>query len=164
MATEWPGKKSNSSVGQRITRIKRAFLSHGRIPQIGSVFVIQVVTDDYRPLQTFGRMISHDMDRVGAFIGRLQIQVSRGEFVTPENKTRDGGGTVGRGTAPFILQGKAAERFQIGPPLRGLVFRRSPTRDGGEDISGAERDVECLGGRHLIQVPNALDARRSRSH
>jgi len=59
---EWPGPKSDSSVGQRIARLKLPFLSHRWFPQIGSVFVMQVVTDDDRPLQTFGRMIGQDVE------------------------------------------------------------------------------------------------------
>jgi hypothetical protein len=69
------------------------------------MFVIQIVTDYHRPLQSFGGVISHNVDGVGAFIGCLRVGSSRSEVVTPEHKAGNSGRTVGSSTAAFILLG-----------------------------------------------------------
>src|SRR5262249_15319210 len=103
VAAKRPRPKTKSPVCQRIASVKRNVLNSGDVPQIGSVFVIQVVADNHGPLETFRGMIGQDVNCISAFVSRLQITVLRGEVVAPEDKARNGGRTVGSGAAPFIL-------------------------------------------------------------
>jgi hypothetical protein len=105
VAAKRPRPKTKSAVCQRIASVKWNVLNNGDVPQIGSVFVIQVVADNHGPLETFRGVVGQDVNCISALVSRLQITVLGGEVVAPEHKARNGGGAVGSGAASFILSG-----------------------------------------------------------